>query len=312
MDTILVDTATRIFSDHCDKRLLDAAERGEFPEPLFRVLCENGFHGLAMTASELPLEDSFRVMKVAGRFALPLPLPELLLGNRWLAGDDQLVAIGVADETGASNVSWGRRADVVLAVNETGVVRLIGKLVVTPGMNLAGEPRDQISSESVEDLELADDAYRLLALSRVMLMSGALERVLDMSLQYVGERQQFGRPISKFQAIQHYMAVMAAEVAAAVRAADAAVEAIDGDRFVMEVAAAKSRVGESVGVVCELAQQVHGAMGFTHEHQLHHFTRRLWAWRDEYGTELYWQRVLGAQVANQGADALWGFIATPS
>jgi acyl-CoA dehydrogenase len=312
MDTLLLDTATRIFADHCDKGLLDAAERGEFPELLFSLICENGFQGLATAASELPLRDSFQVMKVAGRFALPLPLPELLLGNRWLARDDQLVAIGIADESGASNVSWGRRADVVLAVNETGVVRLIGELDVNQGRNLAGEPRDQISSDSVENLALEEDAYHLLALSRVMLMSGALERVLEMSLQYVGEREQFGRPISKFQAIQHHMAVMAAEVAAAVRAADAAVEAIDGDRFVMEVAAAKSRVGESVGVVCELAQQVHGAMGFTYEHQLHHFTRRLWAWRDEYGTERYWQRVLGAHVANLGADALWGFIATRS
>jgi alkylation response protein AidB-like acyl-CoA dehydrogenase len=62
--------------------------------------------------------------------------------------------------------------------------------------------------------------------------------------------------------------------------------------------------------VVELAQQVHGAMGYTHEHRLHHTTRRLWAWRDDYGTERFWQERLGRQVSSLGADALWDFLAT--
>ena len=53
-------------------------------------------------------------------------------------------------------------------------------------------------------------------------------------------------------------------------------------------------------------------MGFTHEHQLHHYTRRLWAWRDEYGNETYWQQRLGNHLAGIGADAVWDFIATQS
>ena len=83
------------------------------------------------------------------------------------------------------------------------------------------------------------------------------------------------------------------------------------DRFIAEVAASKARVGEAVGIVAEQVHQVHGAMGFTHEHRLHHFTRRLWAWRDEWGNETYWQRVLGARIAGLfGADQAWGYIAT--
>jgi acyl-CoA dehydrogenase len=154
----------------------------------------------------------------------------------------------------------------------------------------------------------------LLALTRAVMMAGGLERALALSLDYVSEREQFGRPISKFQAIQHHMAVMAAETAAAICAADAGLAGIGTDRFTEEVAAAKARIGEAVGVVAELAHQVHGAMGYTHEHQLHHTTRRLWAWRDEYGAEQIWQQQLGAslarRVAQQGGDALWDFIAT--
>ncbi|MGB0407600.1 MAG: acyl-CoA dehydrogenase, partial [Pseudomonadales bacterium] len=54
-----------------------------------------------------------------------------------------------------------------------------------------------------------------------------------------------------------------------------------------------------------IAHQVHGAMGFTHEHQLHHRTRRLWCWRDQHGHEAYWQAVLGRALCAAGADALW-------
>jgi hypothetical protein len=57
-----------------------------------------------------------------------------------------------------------------------------------------------------------------------------------------------------------------------------------------------------------LAYQVHGAIGFTHEHSLHRLTRRLWSWRDEFGTESHWSRELGKEVLAAGADALWPMI----
>ena len=61
----------------------------------------------------------------------------------------------------------------------------------------------------------------------------------------------------------------------------------------------------AVEVVARLAHQVHGAIGFTQEHKLHHLTRRLWAWRDEAGSELHWSRVLGTELLARGADGLW-------
>jgi acyl-CoA dehydrogenase len=54
---------------------------------------------------------------------------------------------------------------------------------------------------------------------------------------------------------------------------------------------------------------VHGAMGFTYEHTLHHATRRLWSWREEFGNETAWATRLGRIVATQGAERLWPFIA---
>jgi alkylation response protein AidB-like acyl-CoA dehydrogenase len=106
---------------------------------------------------------------------------------------------------------------------------------------------------------------------------------------------------------------LAGEVAAAGAAADAAAEAISAygvgsEIAAAEVAIAKLRVGEAAGNGAAIAHQVHGAMGFTYEHSLHHATRRLWAWREEFGNETHWAIQLGHMVAEAGADALWPFL----
>jgi alkylation response protein AidB-like acyl-CoA dehydrogenase len=77
----------------------------------------------------------------------------------------------------------------------------------------------------------------------------------------------------------------------------------------IEVASAKIRVGEAAGEGAAIAHQVLGAIGFTREHVLHRYTRRLWAWRDDFGSESVWAVKLGNLVAARGADALWPMLA---
>ena len=60
----------------------------------------------------------------------------------------------------------------------------------------------------------------------------------------------------------------------------------------------------------DVAHQAHGAIGFTKEHVLHRFTRRLWAWRDEFGGESEWAFALGEMVARNGPDSLWPLVAS--
>ena len=144
-------------------------------------------------------------------------------------------------------------------------------------------------------------------------MAGALEHILDQSVQWSLDRVQFGRPIAKFQAVQHNLATLAGEVAAAGAAADGAAETIASEgpaseRALLDVAVAKVRVGEAASNGAAIAHQVHGAMGFTYEHSLHHSTRRLWAWREEFGNETLWAERLGQMIAEHGADELWPFI----
>lgn len=149
------------------------------------------------------------------------------------------------------------------------------------------------------------------ALMRAAQMAGAVERVLALTVQYARDRVQFGKPIGAFQAIQQQLAVLAGQSASASAAVDAAFEtAARGEPIARDVAIAKVRAGEAAGAAVGIAHQVHGAIGFTDEHVLHHFTRRLWKWRGEYGAETMWAARLAEWALADSPDALWRRIAT--
>jgi acyl-CoA dehydrogenase len=194
-------------------------------------------------------------------------------------------------------------------------------VTVRPGRNLAGEPRDDI----VVDLVVPAAAVvrvpagtgqtlrRRAALVRALLLTGAMSRVLDLTVRYAGERQQFGRPLSAFQAIQQQVAELAAEVAATGVVVDAAVRRCAGDGFAAPrswtaLAAAKVQTARAAGVIARIAHQVHGAIGFTEEHPLHLATTRLWAWRDEAGTQAEWAAELGTLVLTADGGQLWELL----
>src|SRR5262249_28851215 len=144
-------------------------------------------------------------------------------------------------------------------------------------------------------------------------MAGALQAILARSVAYAGERVAFDRPIGKFQAIQQALARLAGEAAVAVAAAGSAADALhagtaDAARALPEGASAQIRVGEAAAAGAAIAHQVHGAIGFSTEHALHRFTRRLWAWRDDFGSESAWAVRLGAHAVRWG-DALWPVLA---
>jgi 3-oxocholest-4-en-26-oyl-CoA dehydrogenase beta subunit len=107
-------------------------------------------------------------------------------------------------------------------------------------------------------------------------MVGGAQRVLDMTVEYATQREQFGRAIGGFQAVQHHCADMAIDVLTArfiayeaiwrLTAPDAA-----ADEVALTVSVAKSWVSDAYERVCGLGHQVHGAIGFTAEHDLHHY-----------------------------------------
>ncbi|WP_018636303.1 acyl-CoA dehydrogenase family protein [Parafrankia elaeagni] len=192
---------------------------------------------------------------------------------------------------------------------------------VVPGANLAGEPRGSLHVDCVIDsadlargpTDAATSLRHRAALARVVLSAGAAMRALDLTLRYAREREQFGRPIARFQAVQHQVAEMAAEVAALRAAADAAVTqcllgGFASPQATVAVAAARVTATRSAGVIARIAHQIHGAIGVTEEHPLRLTTMRLWAWRDEAGTEAEWLAGLGNRVIAAGRSGYWPLI----
>jgi alkylation response protein AidB-like acyl-CoA dehydrogenase len=138
--------------------------------------------------------------------------------------------------------------------------------------------------------------------------------MLELAVTYSQERVAFGKTISKFQAVQHNLARLGGEVAAAVAVAESAADAFasleaDNDELLLEVGAAKVRCGEAAEAGAAIAHQVFGAIGFTDEHVLHRFTLRALSWRDEFGDEVEWSRRLAALVAGRSSSEFWRLLA---
>jgi alkylation response protein AidB-like acyl-CoA dehydrogenase len=134
-------------------------------------------------------------------------------------------------------------------------------------------------------------------------MAGAIDVLQAMTLDYASTRQQFGREISKFQAIQHQIAVMAEEVMAARMAAEIALAGPPLSVSVQAAAVAKMRCGEAAMACAGIAHAIHGAIGVSAEHDLHHFTGTLHRLRLAHGGEAYWARKLGAWALSRSDDA---------
>ncbi|WP_423739669.1 acyl-CoA dehydrogenase family protein [Cupriavidus basilensis] len=130
-------------------------------------------------------------------------------------------------------------------------------------------------------------------------LAGAMSHVFDMTLRYANDRQQFGRAIGKFQAIQHQVSVMAEHVTAARMAAQIACAGGGWRPDPLRAAIGKLNASEAVTPVAAIAHAVHGAIGITEEYDLQIYTRRLHAWRLADGSQTYWARVVGEAVCGQ-------------
>ena len=285
---------------------------------------------LAAGAAAVPVAEQLLVagpaLVEAGLDLPPLdrPLTVALAGAVTAEASDDGDGPGRFRLTGtATDVAWAGVASsvVVVAAPPAGfdgsLLALVdaADLPTSSAVNLAGEPRGSLvldgvpATGAVRTEEQTQRVQARYALARAVQLAAALEEILAWTVQYAGERQQFGRPLGRFQAIQMELAQMAGEVSAVTALTDAAVQALEGEENpVLAAAAAKVRAGAAVEVVARLAHQVHGAIGFTQEFRLHHLTRRCWSWRDEAGSELVWARVLGAGLLAGGPDDLWAAL----
>lgn len=343
--TMVRDMTDRLLRDTVTTELVADAESGAWPEALWQRIEESGLPELLQVPRTLGGEagwaDAFYVVHAAGRFALPLPLPEIvaaggLLGAAGLEAGGGRCGLAVTDpgrhvtlrqsNTGwrvdgaLSRVPWARRVThLVFAATVEGQPMLacaaLDGASSTPGQNLVGEPRDDVcwrdQPASVAPCPPGFDAdvvEQVAAVLRAAQMAGAIAAVLELAVRHANEREQFGRAIARFQAVQHLLAELAEECAAATVASQQAFAALDcGADLGFAAAVAKVRTGRAAGRAAQIGHQVLAAMGYTREHALHHLTRRLWAWRSEFGAESTWAQRLAARVPPHAAG-LWPWV----
>ena len=179
--------------------------------------------------------------------------------------------------------------------------------------NFLAEPRYDIKVENLNIAEMKPiknniDFNFLGAILRSAQMIGAMEKVVDLSINYCSERKQFGRTLSKFQAIQHQISEMAVELSASSAALSTITELGLGEKNSNDTAILKIRAGFAAGKIIAISHQVHGAIGFTKEYELSYFTKNLNSWRNDFGNESFWEEFLGKRFLEKNNKNLWEYL----
>lgn len=347
-DNIVVETAEKIFADLADPQEINN-DKNSWQGPLWQALSEAGLP-LSWVPDDLggsgaSLADGFALLNAAGRFAVAVPLAETMLAG-WLLAQakiaspegemtvlpaspkDRITLMPTVHSPPRPRRTFAKAAKhfAVLAHGKDGVsIALVdaAKARVEAGLNVGYDHSDTVTLDKVQPVTLKaapkgfDQTTMMLmgGVARSLQIAGALESMLDISVRYSNERVAFEKKISKFQAVQHNLARLAGESAAALAAATSAADAIANatsfdDEVYLEAASAKIRCAEAAEKGGAIAHQVHGAIGFTLEHILHRYSLRALAWRDDFGSESHWAVELGKLVANRGADELWPLVAS--
>lgn len=292
------------------------------------------------------LHDAAAIVHAVGAHAAPVPIAETAMLGGWLLAEAGLALpdgpVAVAPRLGTTAtehglrpdapVAWARHAERIVLVTidvehagpgihdltKYGIVASLrpDQVAIEPGANLAGEARDHVTvtapREQWETAPLPDQASHQLevrgSLSRSLLAAGALTAMAQLTVDYTNEREQFGRPVARFQAVQQHLVTVAQSAARAEMAAAVALRAVATGGGADEVAAARVVVDDAITLGTRAAHQAHGAMGVTREYRLHQLTRRLWSWRHEWGTTRQWRRRLGTSAFVHGADDLYEMI----
>jgi alkylation response protein AidB-like acyl-CoA dehydrogenase len=274
--------------------------------------------GLGLDASSLvPL------LEEVGRSGLPVPAAEtiavaapLLAGDLLdgdLLGDELLASVLVGDTLVAAQlgdshlVPFGQHAALVV-LREGDTLRLYERdaLPLRPcatvdgsrGLaRLASRPAGGGTLLS-SDPAAAESAWQRGVLGTSALLVGLARRMLDLTVDYVKHREQYGVPVGSFQAIKHALAnalvavefarpmVLAAGWAQAAQAADAAAQ----------TSAAKVLAADAARLVARTAIQCHGAIGYTTEYDLHLFAKRAWATAPTWGDAAWHRRRIAAYL----------------
>jgi acyl-CoA dehydrogenase len=332
-DDELVELLEDFFATEVAPELVDQVERsGEWPSALWHKVGQVEIPAIGINEADGgvggSLADVAALIQLAAYRATPLPLLENHLASFLVAEtgldpiDGPLTFAGLGPDavprvidgtlTGrVEAVPWAGAATaaVVLTADESGrdVIAIIDLVDVAlePHVDLAGTPIPTVildgAAVRVASLADRDALVRRAEVLHCADLAGLLRRLYDLTAQYVSERQQFGKPVGSFQAVQIHTVTLAQAASIAMLAVDRAVSAVADGGGRLEAAAASVVVGEHAVLAARAAHQAHGAIGMTREYPLQQLTRRLQARRQAWGSLTAAQESMG-----------WHALAAPS
>ena len=325
MQNSFFDSADRFFAQECTPAHIRQIENGTDPTALWDTFISAGFVDALLPESAegsgLTLAEAWPLMLCMGRHVLPLPYAHTMLARAWLNANVQPLPEGsvtfapfqiTADSNSltAHAVNFGRVADWVLVQHGSEVCLLaVNQAQVTPSGGYGSLDATLTWPKAVVERALlgqwaAPQFQSLMALSLAVLIAGAAERVFELTLTHANQREQFGKPIGRFQALQQQISEVAELVFGARMATEMACRSNDWQPSRLLAALAKSQTSQAVARVSAVAHAVHGAIGVTHEYDLQLFTRRLNEWARAGGGQPYWAQVLGHDVLNSELSTL--------
>ncbi len=336
MQNDFYDSAERLFSEACTPAVIRQIEAGADTASLWSELSSVGFADALLPESAdgaaLTLTEVWPMLFSMGRHALPLPYAPTLLARAWLqqahattCAQANVLAQGLPEGTitfapfrvaagsagvQATSVSFGLTATWVLAQSDTKVWLLPTSQAQRTSSGGHGSLDADLSwSADVAKASLLGEFKQpqfreLLALSLAVLIAGAADRVFEMTLGWANQREQFGKPIGRFQALQQQISEVAEQVFGARMAAEMACRSATWQPAPALVALAKAQTSQAVARIVAVAHAVHGAIGVTQEFDLQLYTRRLNEWARAGGGVGYWSGVLGQQVLGAKTSAL--------
>jgi acyl-CoA dehydrogenase len=256
-DSALLEPFVRMLENACSPDVVRAIDAGGDDAALWAVLSASGFLDAmvpqAAGGAGLSLNDITPLLIALGRYAVPVPVAETMMARALLA------------EAGLDY------SDGPITVKQQGSELVFGEV----------------------RLAAPQCGWRAIAATiAAAAISGAAERVLDMTVAYANDRVQFGKPIGKQQAVQQQLALMAElTIACRIAAQTACAERLLPDY--LKAAMAKQVTSEAASQIANIAHAVHGAIGISADYDLQLYTRRLHAWRLADGSESYWAREIG-------------------
>ncbi|MFJ4582094.1 acyl-CoA dehydrogenase family protein [Streptomyces echinatus] len=277
------------------REALRAAVRapGRLDRTLWRTLGEAGFFALRLPEADggvgLGLPEAVLAFEEAGRALLPGPLvaTHLAAGGVPGAARGETVVAAVDGEL----AEWLDAADVVRG-DASGAVPLRSVDPLTPLHRLPGTAAPDPVAGLPAPVAAAPDPVAVLLTAAEQL--GTAGRVCELAVQHARAREQFGRPIGAFQAVQH----LCADLLVRVETARAAVYAAAVTADPADIAAARLLADEAAVRGARDCLQVYGGMGFTWEADVHLHLKRAWVRERRAGGGTQSEELLAAALAD--------------